>query len=110
MKKIWTMFLVFAGVFVLVVVAGIARRSAAASPGEEGFKNHCAVCHPDGGNVVNSQKTLHKKDLDANNVKTPDGIVKLMRNPGPGMPKFDEKAIPDKEAKEIAEYVLKTFK
>jgi cytochrome c6 len=33
-----------------------------------------------------------------------------MRNPGPGMNKFDEKTIPDKEAKMIADYILKTFK
>jgi cytochrome c6 len=33
-----------------------------------------------------------------------------MRNPGPGMTKFDKKEISDKEAKAIAEYVLKTFK
>jgi cytochrome c6 len=33
-----------------------------------------------------------------------------MRNPGPGMTTFDEKTIPDKQAKEIAEYILKSFK
>ena len=33
-----------------------------------------------------------------------------MRAPGPGMPKFDKKALPDKDAKEVAEYILKTFK
>ncbi len=109
MKKGVTFFLVVTSV-VLLVVAGSAKQGSAGSLGEEGFKSQCAICHPDGGNVVNSRKTLHKKDLDTNNVKTPDDIIKLMRNPGPGMPKFDDKAIPDKEAKEIAEYVLKTFK
>jgi cytochrome c6 len=33
-----------------------------------------------------------------------------MRNPGPGMNRFDAKTISDKDAKEIAEYILKTFK
>jgi cytochrome c6 len=33
-----------------------------------------------------------------------------MRNPGPGMTKFDEKIISTKEAQAIAEYILKTFK
>ena len=33
-----------------------------------------------------------------------------MRNPGEGMTKFDAKTISDKDAKAIAEYVLKTFK
>ena len=74
------------------------------------FKEHCAVCHPDGGNIVNAQKTLKKKDLQANGVKSAKDIIKKMRNPGPGMTTFDMKTISDKEAKAIADYVLKTFK
>ncbi len=78
--------------------------------GEELFKLNCAVCHPDGENVINKEKTLHKEDLDEYGVKTPDDIVKLMRNPGPGMRKFDENVISEKDAQEIAKYVLKAFK
>jgi cytochrome c6 len=33
-----------------------------------------------------------------------------MRNPGPGMTKFEASTIPDKDAMEIARYILKTFK
>jgi cytochrome c6 len=73
------------------------------------FKEHCALCHPDGGNIVNPKKTLHKKDREANNIKSKDDIVNLMRKPGPGMTTFDVKSIPDKDAKEIAEYIIKTF-
>ncbi len=78
--------------------------------GEALFKQHCAVCHPDGGNIVNPQFTLHKKDRDAHGVKTAKDIIGKMRNPGPGMTKFDEKTISNKDAKEIAEYIMKTFK
>jgi len=78
--------------------------------GAQEFKEHCAVCHPNGGNIVNAKKTLSKKDREANGIKTAKDIVKNMRNPGPGMNKFDEKAISDKEAMAIAEYILKTFK
>ncbi len=78
--------------------------------GETQFKDHCAVCHPDGGNVINPAKTLHKKDLDANGIKRPADIIAKMRNPGPGMTQFDKKTIPDKEAQTIAEYILKTYK
>lgn len=74
------------------------------------FSEHCAVCHPEGGNIINPAKTLQKKDLDANGVKKSADIVKIMRNPGPGMTKFDKKTVPDKEAKAIADYILKTFK
>ena len=54
-------------------------------------------------------KTLHKKDRDANNVKTPQDIINKMRNPGPGMTQFDKKTISDKDAKKIADYIIKTF-
>lgn len=77
--------------------------------GEELFETHCAKCHPDGDNIINPEKTLRKKDLNANGIKTAADIVKLMRSPGPGMVPFDEKTISDKEAREIAEYVLKAF-
>jgi len=80
------------------------------STGEHLFKNNCAVCHRDGGNVINPEKTLHKEDLDESGIKTPEDIVKIMRNPGPGMRKFSEMDISDEDAKKIAEYVLETFK
>ncbi len=78
--------------------------------GAKDFKEHCAVCHPDGGNIVNPKKTLKKADRDANGVKTWKDIVAKMRTPGPGMTKFEKKDVSDKKAKAIAEYVLKTFK
>ena len=78
--------------------------------GEELFKKHCAACHPDGKNVQKPGKSLYKKDMEANKIKTADDIVKLMRKPGPGMIALDEKTISEKDAKEIAEYILKTFK
>lgn len=73
------------------------------------FEKHCAVCHPDGQNTINADKPLSKKSMAARGIKSAKDIVAKLRNPGPGMPRFDEKAIPDKEAKEIAEYILKTF-
>lgn len=77
--------------------------------GQDGFALHCAMCHPDGGNAVNPRKTLHKKDRDAFGVKSKTDIIRLIRNPGPGMMKYDVKAISEQEADAIAEYVLRTF-
>ena len=71
---------------------------------------NCAVCHANGGNIINPAKPINKKALEANGIAKPADIVGKMRNPGPGMTRFDEKTIPDKEAKAIAEYILKTFK
>jgi len=87
----------------------LAGESSHKNEGAALFKQHCAVCHPDGGNIINAKKTLHKKDREANNLKSTEDIVRFMRNPGPGMLKFDEKTISNKKAHEIAEYIVKTF-
>ena len=92
-----------------VLVTFVATASFAAS-GEELFKKHCAVCHPNGGNIINPKKTLQKKDLSQNGLKTWQALVKNMRSPGPGMTKFDKGTISDSDAKSIAQYILKTFK
>lgn len=78
--------------------------------GKKEFEEHCAACHPNGGNTVNAMKPLNMKSLQANGVKSAKDIIAKMRNPGPGMTKFDEKTISNKEAKAIAEYILKSFK
>lgn len=78
--------------------------------GEESFKKYCVACHAGGGNIIMPAKTLHRKDREANGVKTAADVVRLLRNPGPGMPKFDEKSVPEAEAKAIAEYVIDAFK
>ncbi|MEW6585832.1 MAG: c-type cytochrome [Nitrospirota bacterium] len=78
--------------------------------GEALFNEHCAMCHPNGGNIISPEKTLHKKNLEAHNLGKPENIVKYLRNPGPGMPSYDEKKLPDDAAKKIGEYILKTFR
>lgn len=78
--------------------------------GKKEFEEHCAVCHPNGGNTINAQKPLNRKSLRANGVKSAKDIIGKMRNPGSGMTRFDEKTISNIEAKAIAEYILKTFK
>ncbi len=78
--------------------------------GKAEFEKHCAVCHPNGGNIMKPGMGLMKKELEANGVKGVKGIVGKMRKPGPGMTQFDRKTISDKEAKAIAGYILKTFK
>lgn len=109
MKKVFIVLALGAAVY-LVTAASTGMAADPGQTGESMFKQNCAVCHPDGGNIVNPKKTLHKQDREANNVKTEADIVKIMRNPGPGMIKFDEKTIPDKQAKEIAGYILQSFK
>lgn len=77
--------------------------------GEELFKKHCALCHPNGGNIIKPEKTLLKSNLKEHGIKTPEDIVHIMRNPGKGMQKFTEEKIPNADAIKIADYILKTF-
>jgi cytochrome c6 len=107
MKRLLAVLLAVAviGVFVIACYA-----KGSGSSGEALFKEHCAVCHPEGGNIINGQFTLHKKALEAHGITKASQIVDKMRNPGPGMTKFDEKTISGKDATKIANYILKTFK
>lgn len=83
--------------------------SATGLTGEQLFKQHCAVCHPNGGNTITPSKTLSAKAMADRKITKPEDIVKVMRNPGPGMNKFDEGTISNDDAKKIGEYILKTF-
>ena len=87
-----------------------ASKTATKFSGESSFKKYCAACHAGGGNIIRPAKTLHLKDREANGVKTAADIVRLLRNPGPGMPTFDAKSVPEAEAKAIAEYIIDAFK
>jgi len=78
--------------------------------GKKEFEEYCIECHRDGGNMINPQKTLSRKDLEANGIKNAKDIIAKMRKPGPGMTKFDEKTISSRKAKAIADYILQTFK
>jgi cytochrome c6 len=97
-------------VAVLFILHGHAVQASRATPGEEAFQKNCVLCHKNGGNIINPAKTLHKKDLESNGITKPSDVIAKMRNPGPGMTQFDQKTIPDKTARAIADYVLKAFK
>lgn len=107
MKKGSIFFRVLAGTCFLAITSCAQQTG---NSGEALFKQHCAACHPNGGNTFNPQKTLHAKDLTSNNINTPGDIVQKMRNPGVGMPRFDRNVILDRDAKKIARYILATFK
>ena len=75
----------------------------AGAAGEAIFKAKCASCHPDGGNIINPKETLK-------GIKDSKKIVNKVRKGGGGMPAFDAKAISDADAKQLADYIIKTFK
>jgi cytochrome c6 len=86
-----------------------APKTATKFSGESSFKKYCVACHAGGGNIIRPAKAIHRKDREANGVRTAADIVRLLRNPGPEMPTFDEKSVPEAEAKAIAEYVIGAF-
>ena len=102
----------------LLLVSLLVKGSSAADAGESLFRANCSACHPEGDNILNRKKTLHKADREANNIFTAEDIIKKMRNPGPapthpqdwaGMKMFDEYKISDDDALKIANYILQTF-
>ncbi len=101
MKQELMVIIVTLGLLSLPTLSLAAMLSATKIDGAQEFKNHCEVCHPNG---------LDKKTLTANGIKTAKDIIAIMRNPGPGMTRFDVITIPDAEAKAIADYILKPGK
>lgn len=99
---------VFTGSMVNAVHAG-EEAGADRKRGEALFGKHCSVCHPGGGNILNSKRPIDRKALESRNIKTADDIVKVMRNPVQPMARFDVKTIPQADALAIADYVLATF-
>jgi cytochrome c6 len=110
MKRITFLFLVFAAASFLTTAGVSAKEASKEGRGKMLFMKHCSKCHPDGSNVVTAGKSLSPQDREANAVKTEEDIIRLMRNPGPGMVKFGNKVISEKDAKAIAEYIFTTFK
>ena len=98
-------FLMFGG----LVTFGLAEMTGSKT-GEELFKENCAICHPDGGNIINPPKGLRKADLEANQIMTKSDIVEKMRHPGKGMSTWSAATLPDSDAEAIADYILKTFR
>jgi cytochrome c6 len=109
MRRIFT-FYIAVMTFCLFVTFGIAGKSASATSGEAGFKQHCSMCHPNGGNIINRQKPLNKKNLDANHIIKPEDIILVVRKGAPGMPALDKNKLSDEDAMNIANYILNTFK
>jgi len=101
-------------VFTLLMLGGLETfglsEMTGSKTGEELFKENCAICHPDGGNIINPSKTLRKADLEANKIITKADIVYKMRHPGKGMSTWSAASLPDSDAEAIADYILKTFR
>lgn len=84
-------------------------RQTQAGRGEALFRQFCANCHPDGGNVSDPARNLHRSTLRATGINRPEDIIRIMRHPISRMLRFDITTLSDEDARDIAEYVLETF-
>ena len=87
----------------LTLAAFAGSALAAENKAESLFKEKCAMCHPDGGNVMKPKETLK-------GLKDKKKIVAKIRKGGGGMTAYDAKTISDADAKALADYIVKTFK
>lgn len=90
-------------------------RAPAAPPGLEVgkrlFENNCMACHPNGGNAVMTDAII----IGSDNLKDLPTLNSWIRKPrldngkrGP-MPDFPPQKIPDAEARQLYEYLIKVF-
>tara|TARA_Y100001968_G_scaffold144033_1_gene131543 strand:- start:148 stop:435 length:288 start_codon:yes stop_codon:yes gene_type:complete len=47
--------------------------------GKDLFKNHCAGCHVNGGNIIRRSKNLKMSSLKRNGIDHPEAIAKIAR-------------------------------
>ena len=50
-----------------------------ANSGKILFKNHCAGCHLNGGNIIRRSKNLKISSLKRNGIDNPESIAKIVR-------------------------------
>ena len=103
----------------LFATAPFAKDKPKGESGAELFNHFCVECHPDGGNLLNPKRTLHKADLEANDIMTVEDIIHKIWNVGPfamhpqsrlTMKRFNPDTIPYEDAMAIANYIKETFK
>jgi cytochrome c6 len=97
------MAVILAGVF---TIAGMTQGATGAAPGEQLFKEQCAACHAGGGNILNPKQPLKGSPV----LKTFAAFLSQIRKPQPPMPAFAPAQIPDKQAQQLYDYILKQEK
>ena len=82
------------------------RCSAQAPSGEVLFKEQCALCHPNGGNVVNPKHQLKS----GHHMKTFKDFLSWIRKPESPMPPFPPAKISEAQAKELYAFIQEQIK
>ena len=74
--------------------------------GKNLFKNNCAGCHTNGGNIIRRSKNLKMSSLKRNGIDNPEAIAKIARQ-GIGIMSGYEDELEDNGDQIEAEWVLK---
>ena len=72
--------------------------------GKNLFKNHCAGCHINGGNIIRRSKNLKISSLKRNGIDDPETIAKIARQ-GVGIMRGYEDELEDNGDKIVANWV-----
>ena len=70
------------------------------------FKNHCAGCHINGGNIIRRGKNLKLKALKRNGIDNPQAIAEIARQGIGSMSGYSE-FLREGEEKALGDWVLK---
>ena len=73
--------------------------------GEDLFKNNCAGCHINGGNIIRRSKNLKISSLKRNGIDNPEAIAKIARQ-GIGIMSGYEDKLGDNGDKILADWIL----
>jgi cytochrome c6 len=85
----------------LLAMPGMTQETGAAS-GELLFKQNCAACHANGGNIINPKLPLKGSPV----LKTFASFLSQVRKPQQPMPAFPPSTISDAQAKGLYDYIL----
>ena len=101
----------FIAIFLLTLaIVTIAFRGAAiagdADKGRQIFSSNCAQCHIGGRNLIQSNKSLKKADLDRYNMNSLDAIVAQVTKGRNAMPAFKGR-LTSSNIEDVAAYVLR---
>ena len=105
-KKFGTKVLIIMTIVLLITGMGLGAEKGKGKTGREEFQEKCAICHPEGGNVIKPDKPLKGSEKLAN-FQT---FQTWIRNPVPPMTSFPASQISERQARVIYDYILTALK
>ena len=106
MKNLEAKVMIIMAAVLLMTGMGLGAEKGKGKTGQEEFQANCAVCHPEGGNVIKPDKPLKGSDK----LKDFKIFQAWIRNPVPPMTAFTTVQISEQQARAIYDYILTASK